>query len=82
MLQHLVNYIETQFHTHVKFIRTDNAKELCEGDMLQFYLQKGIYHQRSCSHTPQQNGVVERQNQNLLETSRALSFQFNLPNMF
>lgn len=42
MVQHLVNYIETYFHTHVKSIRTDNAKELCEGDMLHFYHQKGI----------------------------------------
>ena len=25
-LQHLNNYIENHFHTHIKFIRTNNAK--------------------------------------------------------
>ena len=34
VLQQLINHIETQFHGHVKIIRTDNAKEQCEGAML------------------------------------------------
>lgn len=32
----------------------------------------GILHQSSCSHTPQQNRVVERKNRHLIETARAL----------
>ena len=44
MLKHF-SYIETQFQTHVKSIRTDNAKEHREGEILQFYLQKAIFHQ-------------------------------------
>ena len=59
-----------------------NAKELCEGDMLQLFLDKGIHHQKSCVQTPQQNGVVELKHQHLIETARALNFQSNLPISF
>ena len=49
---------------------------------MQLYDAKGIHHQRSCTQTPQQNGVVERKHKHLLETARALLFQSNLPISF
>ncbi|KAL2905680.1 Retrovirus-related Pol polyprotein from transposon RE1 [Bienertia sinuspersici] len=77
-----VNFVATQFHASVKAVKTDNAKELCEGSIKHFYLDKGIEHFKSCNHTPQQNGVVERKHRHLLETSRALYFQSKLTNQF
>lgn len=74
-----VSFVENQFGTSVKCVRTDNAQELCEGDLKMFLLRKGIDHHRSCPDTPQQNGVVERKHRHLLETSRALFFQSKLP---
>lgn len=65
--------VETQFNTKVLCVRSDNALELCEGDMKLLLLNKGIIHQTSCSRTPQTNRVVKRKN--LLETARALDFQ-------
>jgi hypothetical protein len=44
--------------------------------------QKGILHQTSCVYTPQQNGISERKNRHLLEVTRTLLFQNNVPKIF
>lgn len=72
-------HIETQYSSKVIQIRSDNAPELCQGPMKDLFLKKGIFHQTSCSYTPQQNGVVERKHRHLLETARALFFQSKIP---
>ncbi|XP_021726147.1 uncharacterized protein LOC110693298 [Chenopodium quinoa] len=61
---------------------SDNAKELCEGKIAEFYHAKGILHQTSCSDTPQQNRVVERKHKHLLETTRALYIQSKVPQKY
>lgn len=58
--QHLrtfISFIENQFSTTLKFIRSDNGTEFLMHD---FFYSKGILHQRSCVECPQQNGLVER----------------------
>lgn len=83
IIKQFLALISTQFHCTVKTVRTDNALELgLSKDATQFFLSKGVIHQTSCPHTPQQNGVVERKHKHLLETSRALLFQSNLPKYF
>ena len=71
--------IPTQFQLNIKTIRCDNAKELTEGAILQYYFTQGIVLQKTCAATPQQNGIVERKHRHLLETARALFFQSKLP---
>ena len=44
-----------------------------------FFQKEGIIHQSSCVDTPQQNGVAERKNRHLLETTRALLFEKQVP---
>ncbi|XP_021740117.1 uncharacterized protein LOC110706507 [Chenopodium quinoa] len=74
ILEYLFTLIHNQFEVQVKSIRTDNAKELCEGKILSVYEKFGIFHQTSCVDTPQQNGVVERKHRHLLETARDVTF--------
>ena len=75
-------YVNTHFHTPIMNVRSDNAKEICEGPLKLFFAQHGIFHQTSCTETPQQNGVVERRHRHLLETARDLYFQSKVPVRF
>ena len=82
ILHNLIIFIKNHFKRNVKFVRADNAKELCNGPMAQLYHSFGITHQKCCVETPQQNGVVERKHRHLIETARALFFQSNIPKSF
>ncbi|RVX06403.1 Retrovirus-related Pol polyprotein from transposon RE1 [Vitis vinifera] len=47
-----------------------------------FMSHHGILHQSSCAHTPQQNGVAERKNRHLVETTRTILLHSNVPFRF
>ena len=50
--------------------------------MSNFYASKGIIHKKSYVETPQQNNIVERKHQHILNVTRTLLFQANLPPIF
>ncbi|GJY16322.1 retrovirus-related pol polyprotein from transposon TNT 1-94 [Tanacetum coccineum] len=58
--------------TWVRYICTDNGTKFVNQVLTQFYESVGITHQKSVSRTPQQNGVVERQNRTLMEVARTM----------
>jgi len=50
--------------------------------MTNLFSSKGIIHQKTCIETPEQNGIVEHKHQHILNVTRVLLFQANLPFIF
>jgi transposase InsO family protein len=71
--------VQTQFKTKVKCLRSDNDAEF---KMKDYFSAQGIIYQLSCVETPQQNAIIERNHQHLLNVARALRFQSHLPLKF
>jgi transposase InsO family protein len=63
-------------------LRSDNAKEYKSSSFASFLFDKGIIHQTLRIHSPQQNGVAERKNHQLLDVARALLFHRHAPRQF
>ncbi|GKE10309.1 retrovirus-related pol polyprotein from transposon TNT 1-94 [Tanacetum coccineum] len=64
--------IQVGLNKTVRYIRTDNGTEFVNQVLTQYYESVGIFHQKSVPRTPQQNGVVERQNRTLVEAARTM----------
>lgn len=54
----------------IKCLRTDNGFEFCNSSFVSFCKEHGI--ERTCTYTPQQNGVAERMNRIVMEKVRCL----------
>jgi hypothetical protein len=66
----------------IKCLRTDNDIEYKDGDFLKFCEEYGIKRHFTVQKTPQQNGVVERLNRIITETTRCLRLNAELPKIF
>ncbi|GKE68949.1 integrase, catalytic region, zinc finger, CCHC-type containing protein [Tanacetum coccineum] len=64
--------IQVHLNATVHNIRTDNGTEFVNQTMKAYYEEVGISHQTSVARTPQQNGVVKRQNHTLVEVARTM----------
>ena len=78
-LPQFASMMSTQFNFQIKTIRSDNGIKFYLKD---FFQSNGILHQLTCVDTPQQNAVVERKHQHILNGARALRFQSQLPLCF
>ena len=74
--------VKNHFSSQIKTLRSDNGTEYMSQVMTQYLSNNGIMHQTSCVGTPQQNGIAERKNRDLLEKTRSLMFQMNVPKRF
>ncbi|KAI5323180.1 hypothetical protein L3X38_032252 [Prunus dulcis] len=65
-------YIVTYYQAQVQFLQSDGGGEYISRLFKDFLTSKGILHQLSCPYTLQQNGLAERKNRYLIETTLAL----------
>lgn len=73
------NLLGNQFGKFVKMFRSNNGTEFVNSNLGEFFKAKGVVHQTSCAHTPQQNGVLEHKHRHLLNVARSLMFQGGIP---
>lgn len=73
---------QTRYKKKVRFIRTDNGTEFVNNMLETFCENNGIQHQKTNSYSPQQNGIVERNNRTIFETVRTLLNSANVPHEY
>ncbi|GKA85780.1 retrovirus-related pol polyprotein from transposon TNT 1-94 [Tanacetum coccineum] len=64
--------IQVGLNKTVRNIRTDIGTEFVNKDLTDYYKCVNIFHQKTVSRTPQQNGVVEGRNRTLVEAARTM----------
>nr|GEX68328.1 integrase, catalytic region, zinc finger, CCHC-type, peptidase aspartic, catalytic [Tanacetum cinerariifolium] len=72
MIINFVNQVQRNLKAQILTIQTDNGTEFKNDKLWAFYSKLGIVYKTSIAQTPQQNGVVERQNRTLVEAARPI----------
>lgn len=75
----ILNFLCNKFNKKVKKVRIDNGVEFIMRDL---FLRKDINHQTTCVETHEQNDVVERKHQHILNITHVLLFHSHLPIVF
>jgi hypothetical protein len=73
---------EVESDGKLKSLRTDRGGEFNSQLFLVFYDEQGIKHYTTTPYTPQQNGVVERRNQTVVEMARCMLKAMKVPTKF
>nr|GFB66231.1 retrovirus-related Pol polyprotein from transposon TNT 1-94 [Tanacetum cinerariifolium] len=71
--------IQVRLNVSVRRIRTDNGTEFVNQTLRDYYDEVGISYETSVARSPQQNGVVERRNQTLIEAARTMLIYAQAP---
>lgn len=79
LIIYFISYVQTQFKVTVEKIKSNNGSEYVNTRLQSHLSSLGIIHQTTCPNSPQQNGIAERKHQNLLNITRALKFQSQVP---
>ena len=75
----MVSWAETFTGHSLTSVRSDQGGEFIAGELQLFFYSRGVTHQTSVPHTPQQNSHAERFNQTLLEKAEAIHLHACLP---
>ena len=64
--------VETQSERKIKKLRTYNGLEFCNLQFNSFCKEEGMVRHRTCTYTPQQNGVAEHLNRTIMNKVRSM----------
>nr|GEW49667.1 putative RNA-directed DNA polymerase [Tanacetum cinerariifolium] len=69
-------------HAQVRIVQIDKDTKFLNKTLHAYFAQEGIEHQTSTARTPEQNGIVERQNRTLVEAARTMLSAAKVPLFF
>ena len=78
-LKNFVTYVQVQFKTKVRIIRSDNGGEYDSEEAREWMKSMGIIQELTMPYSPEQNGIDERTNGILLSRARAALIAAKLP---
>ncbi|GJW24958.1 putative reverse transcriptase domain-containing protein [Tanacetum coccineum] len=79
ILKDFLKMIQRNLQAQVIIVRTDRGTKFLNKTLYAYFKEEGIEHQTSTPRTPEQNGVVERQNRTLVEAARTMLSASKLP---
>nr|GEV66938.1 hypothetical protein [Tanacetum cinerariifolium] len=74
--------VQRGLQAQVRVVRTNKGTEFLNQTLHAYFAAEGILHQTSVARTPEQNGVVERQNRTLVEAARTMLSAAKVPLFF
>nr|GFB89981.1 retrovirus-related Pol polyprotein from transposon TNT 1-94 [Tanacetum cinerariifolium] len=74
--------VQRGLHAQVRIVQTDKGMKFLNKTLHAYFASKGILYQTSVTRTPEQNGVVERQNRTLVEAARTMLSVAKVPLFF
>ena len=81
-IRHAQAAAEVESGRKLRVLRTDNGGEFTAVEFTAYCADEGIQRHYSAPYSPQQNGVVERRNQTVVEMAWALLKQRGMPAVF
>jgi transposase InsO family protein len=82
VLKKFLKRAQNKFDAKVKLIRSDNDSEFKNPQVEDYINQEGIKHEFSATYTTQQNGVAERKNRTLIESTRTMFDEYKTSDRF
>nr|GEX74679.1 hypothetical protein [Tanacetum cinerariifolium] len=78
----MFSLVQRGLHAQVRIVRTEKGTKFLNKTLHAYFASEGILHQTSVARTPEQNGVVERQNHTLVEAARTMLSAAKVPMFF
>ena len=81
-LKEYIAYVENQTSFKIKALHSDNGGKHISKEFNEFCSEKGISRQFTLPYSSQQNGVAERMNRNIFESTRSMLYEVYLSQNF